>query len=136
VVAKKKSSGAAKSRYAAKALPQDAKNTSKKQVSLYYPKPNEMKGKVRMEPPKIPPHAEPLDIHAHGMRTAGKKKSVPYAATAVGGAALLSGALAVFFYYVISLDAVFSLMLAFPFFIGLSILFYNFLELSERTGAQ
>ena len=111
--------------------------SSKKPVSLYYPKPDDMNGKVRVEPPKIPQHVEPLDITpTSGMKTSGKKKAIPYAATAVGGAALLSGALAFFFYYVISLDNIFSLMLALPFFIGLSILFYNFLELSERTGTQ
>ena len=109
----------------------------KKQVSLYYPKPDEMNGRVRVEPPKIPPHAEPLDIApSRGMKSEGKKKSVPYAATAVGGAFVLSGSLALFFCFVISLEAVFSLMLALPFFIGLSILFYNFLELSARTGTQ
>jgi len=54
----------------------------------------------------------------------------------VGAAAVLSACIAIFFYYVISLDAVYSLVLALPFFIGLSILFYNFLELSERTGAK
>ena len=96
-----------------------------------------MKGRVRVEPPKIPPHAEPLDISPiRGMKTEGKKKALPYAATALGGSAVLSGSLACFFYYVINLDIVFSLMLALPFFIGLSILFFNFLELSERTGAQ
>lgn len=111
--------------------------SSKKPVSLYYPKPNDMNGRVRVEPPKIPPHVEPLDIaRAREMQTDGKKKAIPYAATAVGGALVLSGSLALFFYFVISLDVVFSLMLALPFFIGLSILFYNFLELSERTGTQ
>ena len=109
----------------------------KRHAPLYYPKPDEMRGRVRVEPPKIPPHAEPLDISpTRGMKSTGKKKALPYAVTAVGGALVLSGSLACFFYYVISLDAVFSLMLALPFFIGLSILFYNFLELSERTGAQ
>ena len=109
---------------------------SKKPVSLYYPKPDEMRGRVRVEPPKIPPHSA-LDVApTKGMRTTGRKKALPYAATAAGGALVLSGALACFFYYVISLDSAFSLMLAFPFFIGLSILFFNFLELSERTGTQ
>ena len=95
-----------------------------------------MKGKVKVEPPKIPPRSEPQGISGHRMRALERKRALPYAVTAVGGAAVLSGALAVFFYYVISLDAVFSSMLALPFFIGLSILFYNFLELSERTGTQ
>jgi hypothetical protein len=134
VVAKKKAKRVEKPKYIAKASPRSAKQ---KPISLSYPKPDEMKGKVRVEPPKIPPHVEPPGMPStHGMKNAGKKKALPYAATAVGGALLLSGALAVFFYMVISLDAVFSLMLALPFFIGLSILFYNFLELSERTGAQ
>ena len=94
-----------------------------------------MKG-VRVEPPKIPQH-EPLDVApTHRMRAEGKKKAIPYAATSLGGAAVLSGALACFFYFVINLDLVFSLTLALPFFIGLSILFFNFLELSERTGTQ
>ena len=111
--------------------------SSKKPVSLTYPKPDEMRGKVNVEPPKIPRHIEPLDIApSRGIKQTGKKKDLPYAATAVGGSLVLSGALACFFYYVINLDVVFSLMLAFPFFIGLSILFYNFLELSERTGTQ
>ncbi len=111
--------------------------SAKKPVLQYYPKPDETPGKVRMEPPKIPPHAEQRGIPPmHAIKAAGRKKALPYAATAVGGAAALSCALAVFFYYVIRLDIVFSLALALPFFIGLSILFYNFLELSERTGAQ
>ena len=110
---------------------------SKRAAPLYYPKPDEMHGRVKVEPPKIPPHVEPLDISpTRGMKQTGKKKALPYAATAIGGAAILSGALACFFYFVISLDIVFSLMLALPFFIGLSILFFNFLELSERTGTQ
>ena len=96
-----------------------------------------MRGKVKVEPPKIPQHIEPLDLApAHGIKPKGKKKDLPYAATAVGGAIVLSGALACFFHFVISLDIVFSLVLALPFFIGLSILFFNFLELSERTGTQ
>jgi len=117
-----------------RAKPPARQAAAKKQVSLYYPKPDEMNGRVRVEPPKIPPHAEPLDITpSRGMKSEGKKKALPYTATAVGGAFLLSGSLALFFYFVINLDAVFSLMLALPFFIGLSILFYNFLELSERA---
>ncbi|MCX6771062.1 MAG: hypothetical protein NTX79_03330 [Candidatus Micrarchaeota archaeon] len=127
---------AAKPKYSAKAYLSAPRQPLKKSDSLYYPKPGEMKG-VRVEPPKIPQHAEPLDITpTRGMRIEGKKKSLPYAVTSIGGAAVLSGALAFFFYCVIGLDIVFSLMLALPFFIGLSILFFNFLELSERTGAQ
>jgi len=136
VVAKKKPKRAAKPKYAAKAIPSAARQPSKKPMTLYYPKPDDMDGRVRVEPPKIPPHSEPLDIApTRGMKAIeGKKKALPYAATAVGGALVLSGSLACFFYFVISLDAVFSLMLALPFFIGLSILFYNFLELSERAS--
>jgi len=133
VVAKKKAKRVQKQKYIAKAS-SAVKPSSKKPVSLYYPKPDEMRGRVKVEPPKIPPHVEPLDIsRAREMKTAGKKKTLPYAATAVGGGTVLSGALACFFYFVISLDVVFSLMLALPFFIGLSILFYNFLELSDRA---
>ena len=129
MVAKKKAKHIVKSKYIAK-----ARTAKQKAVSLYYPKPDDMIGRVRIEPPNIPPHVKPLDISgALSMKTAGKKKTLPYAATAVGGGAVLSGALAFFFYYVIRLDIVFSLVLALPFFIGLSILFYNFLELSERT---
>ena len=136
VVAKKDAKRVLKPKYAAKA-PSAAKAASRKPVSLTYPKPDEMRGRVRVEPPKIPPHAEPQDIApVRGIKQTGKKKVIPYAATAVGGSLVLSGALACFFYYVINLDGVFSLMLAIPFFIGLSILFFNFLELSERTGTQ
>ena len=136
VVAKKDAKRVLKPKYAAKA-PSAAKASLKKPVSLTYPKPDEMRGRVKVEPPKIPQHIEPLDLApARGIKQTGKKKVLPYAATAVGGAIVLSGALACFFYYVINLDVVFSLMLAIPFFIGLSILFFNFLELSERTGTQ
>ena len=131
VVAKKKT--VAKPKYTAKSSPPTAKQ---KPISLSYPKPDDMKGRVRVEPPKIPPHVDHHGISTREMKTTGKKKALPYAATAAGGSAVLSGALAVFFYYVLSLDLVFSLMLALPFFIGLAILFYNFLELSERTGIE
>ena len=108
---------------------------AKKPISLYYPKPDEMPGKVRMMPPKITLHTQPLDVSlSRPMNAPTKGKEVPYAATAIGGAAVLSGALALFFIYVIKLDWPYGLCLALPFFIGLSILFYNFLEVSERTG--
>ena len=128
-----KAYSAARQKYMAKA---SAQAPRQKPISLTYPRPDDMKGRVRIEPPKIPPHVDHQGMAAHGIRTSGKKKALPYTATAAGGALLLSGALTCFFYYVISLDIVFSLMLALPFFIGLSILFYNFLELSERTDTQ
>lgn len=133
VVAKKRARQAARPNYAAKAALPAARQ---KPISLYYPKPDDMGGKVRIEPPKIPPHTERQGISTREMKATGRKKALPYAATSMGAALALSCALAFFFYYVVSLDIVFSLVLALPFFIGLSILFYNFLELSERTGTQ
>jgi len=112
---------------------------AKKQMSLYYPQPNEVAGRVRVTPPKIPAHSAPLDISpspALSKMEEPKKKPGHDAAIAILGAALISGAMAAFFHYLISLDIVLSLMLALPFFIGLSILFFNFLELSARTGTQ
>ena len=109
---------------------------AKKPMSLYYPKPDEMGGKVRMEPPKIPQPSEPIDISPMpSLSRMSEPRKKPYhdAAIAVAGAAALSGSIALFFFYVISLDAVYSLVLALTFFIGLSILFYEFLELAERA---
>lgn len=126
---KKRAKKAVRAKAPAKAPP------GRRQLPLYYPKPDEMRGKVRMEPPKIPQPSEPIDISPQPlMKAVAKRKELPYAATAMGGAALLSGAIAMFFYYVIRLDAVYALVLALTFFIGLSILFYEFLELAERTS--
>ena len=143
VVAKKKKAKVAVLHRIARALPAKPKAADrlqatppavKKPISLYYPKPDDMAGKVRMEPPKIPPHAEPLDIPpSREMKTTGRKKPLPYVATAVVASAVLSGALAAFFYYAIGLDWLLSALLALTFFIGLTILFYEFLELAERT---
>ncbi|MFA6214142.1 MAG: hypothetical protein WC717_02585 [Candidatus Micrarchaeia archaeon] len=134
MVAKKRKAPASKPKKAAS--PRIAPSL-KKPVSLYYPKPDEMRGRVRVEPPKIPPHAEPIDIApTHEMKASGKKKTVPYAATAIGASAVLSGSLAAFFYLALGLDLLFSAGLALTFFIGLSILFYEFLELSERAGTN
>jgi len=121
-----------------KAVPARAKGRAvpaKKQISLSYPKPNDIAGRVRVEPPDIPPPSAPIDISPSSrMKEASGKKSMPYKATSAGGAFVISGALALFFVYVINLDPLFSLCLALPFFIGLSILFYEFLEFSERTN--
>ena len=151
MVAKKKAKHVAKQmrRAKARAAPAKPKKAAKpsflknlpssvqKAASLYYPKPGEGAGRVMMEPPDIPPHAAPIDITpSREMKATGKKKPLPYIATAVGASAVLSGALAAFFYYVVNLDWLFSLLLALTCFIGLSILFYEFLELAERTGMQ
>jgi len=148
VVAKKKTKRVAKQTRTAKARavqvtkPKYIANAhlstaKQKPISLYYPKPDEMDGKVRIEPPSIPPHVEPRCISfMHDMKTIGKKKALACAVTAVGAAAVLSGTIAFFFYYVMNIDNVFSLLIALMFFIGFSKLFYNFLELSERTDTQ
>ena len=148
VVAKKKAKHVAKQMHRAKAHAVIAKpkkpsflktlpSSVQKLSSLYYPKPDEMAGRVVLEPPDIPPHATPLDIApSREMKTTGTKKPLPYIATAVGASAVLSGALAAFFYYVVNFDWLLSLLLALTSFIGLSILFYEFLELAERTGMQ
>ncbi|GEM_PF-1822589 len=106
-------------------------------ASLYYPKPDDMRDRVRMEPPKIPQPSSPIDIRpvpSLSRIDEPRKKPRHDAMVSVGGGAALSACIALFFYYVIGLDVVFSLALALPFFIGLSILFYNFLELSERVS--
>lgn len=120
------------SRRPARALPA-------KKPSLYYPQPNEIAGRVRVEPPKIPPHSTPLDIQpvpSLSRINEPRKKPLRDAALAVVCAALVAGAMAAFFIHVIMQDELFALCLAFPFFVGLTILFFNFLELSARTGAQ
>lgn len=112
-----------------------ARQAAKKPIAIHYPKPDEMAGKVKMEPPKIPQHVEPIDITpTRMMATEGKKKAIPYAVTAAGAAFLISAGLAAFMYYAINLDLLFSVILALTFFVGLSILFYEFLELAERTA--
>jgi hypothetical protein len=108
---------------------------TKKQMPLTYPKPDDMPGKVKLEPPKIPQPSESIDLSpSPRMKEAEKKKTLPYKATAVLGALAVSIALALFFIFVINLDALFALCLTLPFFIGLSILFYEFLELSDKTA--
>ncbi len=57
-----------------------------------------------------------------------KKKILSDTATAIFSALVLSCALAFFFLYAVKLDVVFSIVLALLFFIGLSIVFYNFLK--------
>ena len=104
---------------------------------FYYPKPDEMRGKVKIEPPKIPPHGDLMNLsHPREMKTIGNKKAPAYIVMAVGSAFVISSALAFFFCCVMNIDNVFSLMLALLCFIGLSVIFYSFSELSERTGTS
>ena len=142
MVAKKKPKQAATQMHGAKAAKpkgdaiQAKPSSLKTLLSIYYPKPDDVKGRV-VEPPKIPPHAGQMGISAmRGMKATGKNKPLIYAAAPVGASLVLSAALAAFFYYVISLDWLSSSMLALTFFVGLAILFYEFLEFAERTGEQ
>jgi hypothetical protein len=137
-VARKKSKPKAHKHRAPRRKP-GKKAAVKRPISLYYPKPDEMRGKVRVEPPKIPIPSAPIDIKpVPSLARIEEPRKKPHhdALVSVGASLVLSACIAVFFYYAINLDAVYSLVLALPFFIGLSILFYNFLELSERTGAK